>query len=43
MESVEMYEIIPKMGSDALRKEETMVCTKYKTVEEKVKPSVGPL
>ena len=33
-----MYEIIAKMGPDALRKEEAMVSTKYKTVEKKVKP-----
>ena len=28
---------------DALRKEEEMVSTKYKTVEKKVKPTAGPL
>ena len=39
-----MYEIIAKMGPDALRKEEAMVSTKYvKTVEKKVKPTAGPL
>ena len=38
-----MYEIIAKMGPDALRKEEAMVSTKYKTVKKKVKPTVGPL
>ena len=43
VESVEMYEIIAKMGPDALRKEEAMVSTKYKTVEKKVKPAAGPL
>ena len=43
VESVEMYEIIAKMGPDALRKEEAMVSTKYKTVEKKVKPATGPL
>ena len=37
-----MYEIIAKMGPDALRKEEAMVSTKYKTVEKKVKPAAGP-
>ena len=31
------------MGLDALRKEKEMVCTKYKTVEKKVKPYTGPL
>ena len=40
VESVEMYEIIAKMGPDALRKQES---TKYKTVEKKVKPAAGPL
>ena len=43
MESVEMYEIIAKMGPDVPRKEEAMVSTKYKTVEKKVKPAAGPL
>ena len=43
VESVKMYEIIAKMGPDALRKEEAMVSTKYKTVEKKVRPSAGPL
>ena len=43
VELVEMYEIIAKMGPDALRKEEAMVSTKYKTVKKKVKPTVGPL
>ena len=43
VESVEMYEIIAKMGPDALRKEEAMVSTKYKKVEKKVKPAAGPL
>ena len=43
VEWVEMYEIIAKMGPDALRKEEAMVSTKYKTVEKKVKPAAGPL
>ena len=33
VESVEMYKIIVKMGPDALRKEEAMVSTKYKTVD----------
>ena len=32
VESVEMYEIIAKMGRDVLCKEEAMVSTKYKTV-----------
>ena len=40
---VKMYEIIAKMGPDALCKEEAMVCTKYKTIKKKVKPSTGPL
>ena len=43
MELVEMYEIIAKMEPDALRKEEAMVSTKYKTVEKKVKPVARPL
>ena len=43
VQSVEMYEIIAKMGPDALRKEEAMVSTKYKTVEKKVKPAAGSL
>ena len=43
VESVEMYDIIAKMGPDALRKEEPMVSTKYKAVEKKVKPVAGPL
>ena len=34
-----MYEIIAKMGPDVLRKEEAMVCTKYKTLAKKVKLS----
>ena len=38
-----MYEIIVEMGPYALHKEEAMVCTKYKTMEKKVKPSVGSL
>ena len=38
-----MYEIIAEWGLDALRKEEAMVCTKYKTVEKKLKPYAGPL
>ena len=42
VESVEMYEIIAKIGSDALRKEEAVVSTKYKTMEKKVKPAVRP-
>ena len=37
VEPVEMYEIIAKMG------EEAMVSTKYKTVEKKVKLAAGPL
>jgi hypothetical protein len=36
VESVEMYEIIAKMGPNTLRREEAMVSTKYKTVEKKV-------
>ena len=32
VESVEMYEIIAKMGPDALHKKEVMVSTKYKPV-----------
>jgi hypothetical protein len=43
VESVEMYEIIAKMGPDTLRREETMVSMKYKTVGKKVKPAAGPL
>ena len=43
MESVEVYELIVEMGLNALHKEEAVVCTKYKTVEKKVKPSTGPL
>ena len=43
LESVEMYEIIERMGLDALLKEKAMVSTKYKTVEKKVKPAAGPL
>ena len=43
VESVEMYEIIVKMGPEALYKEEAMVCKKYKTMEKKVKPSTGLL
>jgi hypothetical protein len=43
VESVEMYEIIAKMGPDAPGKEEAMVSTKYRTVEKKVKPVAGPL
>jgi hypothetical protein len=43
VESIEMYEIIAKMGPDTLRREEAMVNTKYKTVEKKVKPAAGPL
>ena len=39
VESVEMYDIIAKMGPDVLRKEEAMVCTKYKTLAKKVKLS----
>ena len=31
------------MGPDALHKEETMVCTKYKSVEKKMKLSAVPL
>ena len=38
-----MYEIIAKMVPDALRNEEAMVSTKYKTVEMKVKSAAGPL
>ena len=30
------------MGPDALRKEEAIVSTKYKTIEKKVKPAAGP-
>ena len=43
VESIKMYKIIAKMGPDALRKEEALVSTKYKTVERKVKPATGPL
>ena len=43
VESFEVYEIIAKMGPDALRKGEAMVSTKYKTVEKKVKPVAGLL
>ena len=43
VESVEMYEIIAKIGPDALHKEEAIVSTKYKTVEKKVKPAARPL
>ena len=39
VESVEIYEIIAKMGPDALQKEEAMISMKYKTVEKKVKPA----
>ena len=38
-----MYKIIAEMGPDALRKEEAMVSTKYKTVDKKVDPAAGPL
>ena len=31
------------MGPNALHGEYAMVCTKYKTVDKKVKPVVGPL
>ena len=34
---------IAEMGPNVLPEEETMICTKYKTVEKKVKPSAGPL
>ena len=43
VESVEMCKIIAEMESDMLRKEEVMVCTKFKTVNKKFKPIVGPL
>ena len=43
MESVEVYEIIAKMGPHALHKEEAMASTKYNTVEKKVKPAARPL
>ena len=38
-----MYKITAERGTDVLRIEEAMVCTKYKNMEKKVKPGVGPL
>ena len=36
MESIEKYEIIAKVGPDALLKEEAMLCTKYKIVVKEI-------
>mgnify|MGYP000695174419 CR=1 FL=1 len=36
LESVKVYQIIAEMGPAVLRKEEVMVCMKYKTLEKKV-------
>ena len=38
-----MYEIIAEIGLDVLHKEDAMVCTKYTTMEKKVKLSARPL
>ena len=43
VESIEMYKIIAEFDADVLHGKEALVCTKYKTVDKKVKPAAGPL
>ena len=43
VQSVEIYEVIVEMGLDALHKNNAVVNTKYKTLDQKVKTVAGPL
>ena len=43
VESIEMYEVIAGMELDTLHENTTVICTKYKTIDKKVKPTTGPL